>query len=67
MQKIKISPLKIISIVIGLAGMVVANELQRRETEEIVTDKLNLKLDELTQLVDSANAQPEHKIQELEN
>lgn len=32
----KLSPLKIASLVIAAAGFFVANELQRRETEEIV-------------------------------
>ena len=59
MNKIKISPLKIISVALGLAGMLVASELQRRETEEIVNEKLNLKLDELGLAAEANHATPE--------
>lgn len=34
-------PLKLASIVIGAAGFFIANELQRRETEEIVKKELD--------------------------
>lgn len=56
MQKPKISPIKLASFAIGLVGMVVASEVTRRETDELVTTKVNDKIAELSELIESANA-----------
>jgi hypothetical protein len=58
MQKPQISPLKVISFALGLVGMVVASEVSRRETDELVTTKVNDKIAELSKLVELGNSRP---------
>lgn len=55
MKMPNISPLKAMGWALAFAGMVISSELQRRETDEFVTKKVDEKLAEM-RLIADANA-----------